>query len=294
MGIFDMDDDRLQNTFQEALYRHDGDLSMAEEDPDVQQALCMYVDQHKDSDFDDALIVAEGGSLGYTPKSSGGGASGGSSSTYTPLVSGPKQWNDPNYFDYEVEWRNAKSFTIFSVIIMFIAFVVCALCNEGVVLVFICSLLCIPYPVYEYAKFCDCDEKEKDRIRRLLQAKDYEAILADKRNIAKIEEGINSRKVCLRKIEDGFIIATINGREYYVRVYECTAPEVVSPVLKDKEGRDKEQEEDMIYKVNRIFEDLYEEHGREIYDTFFADAEGRYIHLAAEDHGSDDSDDNDD
>ena len=113
MGIFDMDDDRLQNTFQEALYRHDGDLSMAEEDPDVQQALCMYVDQHKDSDFDDALIVAEGGSLGYTPKSSGGGsASGGSSSTYTPLVSGPKQWNDPNYFDYEVEWRNAKSFSI--------------------------------------------------------------------------------------------------------------------------------------------------------------------------------------
>ena len=67
MGIFDMNKELLQNIFQDAMFRADGDLCKAEEDPDVQQALCMYVNQHKNSNFNDALIIAEGGSLGYTP-----------------------------------------------------------------------------------------------------------------------------------------------------------------------------------------------------------------------------------
>ncbi len=58
--LFGMDDDRLRMIYDKAVIDANGDVSKAERSAEVDQALCMYVDQHNCS-YDEALILAATG-----------------------------------------------------------------------------------------------------------------------------------------------------------------------------------------------------------------------------------------
>ena len=64
MGLFDaifgMDDDKLRMTYDKAVIDADGDVSKAERNPEVEQAICMYVQEHNCS-YDDAWVLAATG-----------------------------------------------------------------------------------------------------------------------------------------------------------------------------------------------------------------------------------------
>lgn len=64
MGILDilfgMDDDKLKMTYHKAVMDAKGDVSKAEKNPDVEQAVEMYVRQHGCS-YTDAMILAATG-----------------------------------------------------------------------------------------------------------------------------------------------------------------------------------------------------------------------------------------
>ena len=60
MGLFNMDDDNLKMTYEKSILDAGGDAFKADRDPDVEQAVCMYAEQHGCS-YDDAWMVATTG-----------------------------------------------------------------------------------------------------------------------------------------------------------------------------------------------------------------------------------------
>ena len=58
MGFFDIDEEHLQMIFDEAVRRSGGNISEAERDSEVEQAICVFAQQHNCS-YDDAWIIAE-------------------------------------------------------------------------------------------------------------------------------------------------------------------------------------------------------------------------------------------
>ena len=57
MGFFDTDEDFVQMTFEKSVIDAGGDVSKAENDPDVQQAVSMFAEQNNCS-YDEAWEIA--------------------------------------------------------------------------------------------------------------------------------------------------------------------------------------------------------------------------------------------
>lgn len=284
MGLFDMNDDLLQDTFQDAVFRADGDVNRAENNPDVQQAVDMYVSQHDGCSYDDAWLVAAGVKSGNPQQHLSGGGS-----AYSYTNSSPRN----RVYEYEIKAKKRQEFVSF-ILLLSLVFLVPFIIYRG------WEVSLLPYSVI-YGSVWSCmtvfiiwakknyyaqEQKQIEKEKKLINAKDYDGILAGDTIIKTFTIGSNVMQYRLRASGIVFYVVTIDFRDYYVDGLDRGEPQLIKETAASRNNEFNSSQEINIEKYNIALTEQYqkaiEQSGTkrvEFSYAFFSDVHFRYNEL---------------